>query len=824
MMEGDGSPKRSKQPLLPDDESMQVPRMGAYRPPPTSSSIVSEPYDLHLTAAVGGGGGGSLPDDDVNRTGDFQSSVSYSTPTVIHHNGLEEEMEYQLPPLISYCSYVKYACAFLKWLIPVAIINTVAYWMCVKGRYFDYYGYWGMGDVWPFDSWKGGMLALVWFGTSIFFYLSAKGIDRDVQYVDTTAQYQLGNTNDSSNTSDGVYNSTGTGSHGGGGAPPAPALNFEHVYGQVSRKLDHFFRPKSASSTSRMGSPPPIEGTSSLVNFSFALWVLALGAAVFLGTGFAIGMIYVDDICSPTSISNNSTSASGSKFGLKDYSYIGNYPQTVQDWILAFNNGYYYGSMMDDSNIDDSPRVSEYPFPVSYSSVSNVVASMVGGDTIFFAAKPPSTKITDSPNDGGVSIAESKSTVLVESNSEGKKYFNDIVNPRMFIPIENTISEDADGNLVASQYCFISAMDAAQRKKNKNRSWESLVRTTTIRCIVKKKDPSIAGSNGDEFDIIKATVAWKDKSYYTIDGVRAASSGGILLVARLGQSDQYMYEEAVSVDPADDMKVTSIFHLTKTNEEYWNNWEDGSGGSRSGSRCVQQKVQPYATIASMVVMVLGGLWLILREGVAAGVVPFMFCGVAIVRIMAGEYSNGINNLCMVVGTMFFHFVLCCGSDGVMGHICHLPNWIGRDMYIWSLYSWILSFYVMNFLFRMNEIVFGSLILLVVSGIILDHPIGHVMGYWSVMTGLFYLAMWPFFGRYGGFGYSAALAIVIGFGMIGVSNFFSDNRRFCGALCRPCSRAGRAMVYGSPTAVTAGGAATNIGSRSSVAASVSNPNV
>lgn len=776
MMDGEGSPNRTQQHLLRDDESMQGPRMGAYRPPP-APPIESEDHDLHFTAVVDDGV------DEMNPGPSSSSSSSYTTsnqhrPPPHHHNGSGDEMEYQMPPLISYCSYVRYACAFSKWLILVIIANVVAYWVCVKGRYFDYYGYWGMGDIWPFDSWKGAMIASVWFGSSVFFYLSAKVIDRDVRYVDTVAQYELGNTSDTNN--DGVYN-------GGTSGGAAPALNFEHVYGQVSRKLDHFFRPKSAATSSRTGILPPIEGTSGLVNVSFALWVLLLGAAVYLGTGTAMGMLYVDDACDPRNLPNT-TSGGKSKFGSKDYSDIGTFPPSVQDWIVDFNNEYFYSYSNDDFYSDDRPQMSLYSFPVSSLTQTGTVASMTGGDTIFFAGKPPSTKVT--PDDGAATYSDAKAMVLVESNSEGYKYYRDITNPRMFIPIENTISTGADGSVLASQYCFSAAMDAAERKKNRQRSWDSVVRSTTIRCIVNAKNPS----NGTKFDILKATISWKDKGY--TQGLRAASSGGILLVGHLGQGDLYMYEEVVSIDPSKDMEKNSVFHLTKTNDEYWNNWGDESGGNRSGSSCVQSKVRPYATIAAMVVMVLGGLWLILREGVAAGVVPFMFCGVATIRIVTGEYSSGINILCMTAGAMFFHFVLCC--EGIMGHICHLPNWIGRDMYIWSLYSWISSFYLMNYLFRMYEIDFGSITLLILSGIILDHPVGHVLGFLSIAQGFIIIVMWPFFGQYGGFGRTGTVSIVFGFGLIGVSKFFSDNRRFCGAVCRPCSRAGRAMVYGSPT--------------------------
>ena len=46
---------------------------------------------------------------------------------------IEEEELLQLPPLISYCSYVKYGCAFGKWLLLALIVNTVALVIVLTG-------------------------------------------------------------------------------------------------------------------------------------------------------------------------------------------------------------------------------------------------------------------------------------------------------------------------------------------------------------------------------------------------------------------------------------------------------------------------------------------------------------------------------------------------------------------------------------------------------------------------------------------------------------------------------------------------------------------
>lgn len=788
MMDATGSPTRNQQPLLREEESLRGPRMGAYRPPPAASA--PEPHDLHLTAD----GDDGMGSGSAGMAGDFSSSPVVLPPPTFPPPA-EGDAEYQLPPLISYCSYVRYGCAFSKWPILVVIGNVIAYGVCFRGqgyyrqfRFNNNYYYDGSSSQWPFDSWRGGMLALVWFATSIWLYLSAKVVDRDVQYVDTTAQYELGSLNENN---DGVHNVGGA----AGAAPAASrALNFEHVYGQVSRKLDSFFHTKSSSAAtaSHPASSPPPEGTSSLVNLSFALWAIVLGAAVFLGTGTGIGSLYADDACDTTNLPN----ATDGKFKGKDYQDMANFPQAVQEWIADFDSDRYYSTYMDDSSYDDRyvPQ-NDHPFPTAHTSDYGAVAAMTGGNTTFFAAKPPPTKNGANPDDVTPSFSDVRKMVLAESGSGGVKYYKDIVNPRMFLPIESTVSTDANGDRVAAQYCFSSAKDPEEKKKTKNRSWENIIRTTNIHCIVKTKGED---TDKDAFEFLKTSIVWKDKSYNSPE-LRAASSGGLLLVGHIGSDEQNMNEEVVSIDPSKGMQTKSVYHLTKSQNEYWG----GYGSSDTlNSQCVQKHVMPYSVVASLVVLVLCGLWLILREGVAAGVVPIMFTGVAIIRAFVGEYSNGAGHLCLTAGTLFFHFVLCCGSDGIMRNICHLPTWIGRDMYIWSLYSWILSFLFVDVIFRMGGITWWSLAFLMGSGILLDHPVGQVMGYFSVVPGILGLMLWPFFGRYGGDLMFSVVWIIVGFGLIGVANFFASNRRLCAAVCRPCSRAGRSMMYGSHHAMPA----------------------
>jgi len=241
-MKGGESPKRNSQPLLSDETTPTAgPRMGAYEPPASSSWHQPDfpPHASPATTSHGGSSGGY----------DLHLSATDASGNVIPSASEDDEDLPQLPPLVSYCSFVRYGCAFSKWLLLVAVVNMAAFGICAKDRYFHFNRYW------PVDTWKGGLLACVWLGTAVFLFWAAKVVENEVQRVDHMAQYEQGRVSEDTNST----------SHNVAAFVPS----YEHIYGQVSRKIDAMFIPKRSSSSSNAAPP---EGTSSLVNLSFACW------------------------------------------------------------------------------------------------------------------------------------------------------------------------------------------------------------------------------------------------------------------------------------------------------------------------------------------------------------------------------------------------------------------------------------------------------------------------------------------------------------------------------------------------------------------------
>ena len=742
-MEG-SSQQRNIQPLLRDDEGpVAGPRMGAYAPPAEQASVAAtmgghasmrEPHDLHLT--------------DTGASGQIASSLNANGGASF----AEAEDLPQLPPLISYCAYVKYGCVFMKWIFLVAIANAVTLSICLKSDYFGYDG------IWPVDTWKGGLLAATWMATAVWLYLSAKVVERDVQQVDHMAHYEQGST---------------TEDPGDFSAPFSP--NYDHLYGKASRKLDRYFQKQTAAA-----SLP--EGTSGLVNLSYALWSLGFGIAVFLGTATLLGKHY-EAQCDRSKLPlANSTGGDGHP---EDFQDMGDFPSDVQEWIVEDREPYrsYNDLMVDDDRFDEGGNDEEvYSFPTASEYDYGSFAAMTDG-TIFFAAQPPHNK--DDTTDGNGSSSASKQMVLVESSASGDapKYHLDFRKPRMIIPIENTIDYDNNGNQIATQYCFLLTKESD--KKKKRRSWDAMIRTSYIHCIV-----TSGGGTNTTFSHLDTMIVWTDKTQRGPQLV-AASSGGLVLISHIGNDDgQSKFQEVVSVNPST-MEKKNVYHLTTSMGNEYNDY--GRDGMHTNTRCVYEKVQVFSGIAALVVLGLCGAWLVLREGVAAGVTPIMFA-IAILTWQLGrdQYENGVPAFCMTGGFIFFHCVLCCNN----GRMCHLPSWIGRDMYVWALYSWILAYFFLDLIWGEPSGVFIlSLVYLGLTGIILEHPIVHLIGFASVLVGVFWFLLWPFFGRYVDDLIGATFSILIGMGIIGLAEFLTNNRKFCTALCRPISRAGRTMYYG-----------------------------
>lgn len=700
-------------------------------------------------------------------------------------NGDEDE-DPNLPPLISYCAYLRYGFAIAKWPLLFAIFNLVVYGMCRKNGYFGY------DNILPFDSIVlGGLLVGGWFSTAVWAFFFARMVEVDVQNYDNMAHYELGRQEEGADQQDVETNH----------APPTVWIpDYQHVYGRISRNLDASFSRKQHGPTTHpraSNDNSTDEGTtSSLVNLGYCLWSLMLALAVFLMTGMLLGKANLQDC-------QKKQDASGSSSPHKaDYSNLTTYPKSTQEWIVAQND--LYGDLMfqDDYHFQGDA----YSFPTAYTSEVGNFAELPDG-TIFFAGLPPPA-LQNFVDDGNVYV-RSKHTILVESPGGGGPaiYHEDIWNPSMFIPVQSRISKNAEGRTITSQFCLETTKVEGSSHGNDGLR---VHRSHIFYCV----SSNSKGRFDDELDVDgvdrpyimqDVKIEWLDEMYGNPSFLTAASTGSEVLIAHVGQDNENRYQEVVTITPSsangNRLVATGVYHLTTASDydpyDYYYYRSE-----RTVSKCVQEHVLALSCLTGIVVLLLSGSWLIFREGVPAGITPLALLIVVIIRYAEGErydmyHASAVRGaaVALVVGTLCFHCILCCGN------VCQLPACITRHMYVWCLYSWMAAFFIVYFLskefFLADATSTIALVLLGLSGLILNNPVLQYIGYSMVSIGILAAIQEPFFRMmYGsgiGFGF---FLVLLGLGVIGLDNRLSANRHYCRALCRPFSNTAKAIFYGS----------------------------
>ena len=743
-MEDGSSPRRNLQPLLegeaspnvmarsgsdgyapPSENGHQRPSAAAaaaLQPPPSpspSSQVHQQPHhqlpnDLSFTVTNGDGSVVIMEEDEGEDLGQLDVP--------------------QLPPLISYMSYVKYFCAFGKYLIVFVIINVIGLVIVLTDDYFGY-----QGDI-PFDSWKGFMLAIIWLVTAVWLFISARIVEQDVEKYDQMAQYEHAHMTDDTDTHH-QYNG------GGGNFAPIPSStttflpNYTAIYGQVSRKVDEFFTKRNSArdannNSNNEGGTGGESCNSSLVNASYALWALALGGGIFLLIGTILGKHYIKSCDRKSNLPSGGNSTGNDSEFQGDFANIEKYPLGVQEWITEKKDPWDYprhSEYDDDFHEDSMVPTYDGKFPTAFETDTGLFCQMFDG-TIFFAGQPPSIHQTgeggdDDDNDSYTTNSRSDHLVLVEIRKSDDnsavptsvEYHYDVINPRMFLPAGKGMMSDTDDTYLASNCCFVAA-NTDKDSKQRQRNWDSIIRTSPMYCM-NREDADVG------YTLEKKMIAWTDRSQRG-PKLSAASTGSEVLIAHIGMDNNFNYQEIVSLTP-NAMETKTVYHMTRSQSDAYYYDDFGSRRDHEQTKCVQKHVIVFATIATLVVLVLSSLWLLLREGIPSGVVPLMYAVVIAIYAIGEAASGGRDNfrylgrgwtsLALTIGTFFFYIVLCCGANGRRRACPCLPGWIGNEIYVWALYSWITAFLILDAIAGDGDVVALALVYFAISGLILDHP-------------------------------------------------------------------------------------------------------
>jgi len=199
-----------------------------------------------------------------------------------------------------------------------------------------------------------------------------------------------------------------------------------------------------------------------------------------------------------------------------------------------------------------------------------------------------------------------------------------------------------------------------------------------------------------------------------------------------------------------------------------------------------------STVSACLILMVTSYWLLIREGVPSGIVPFAVAIVELLQLLIFKAVNPdrpylyfeqmvLTIIVMVSGTILLHITLYCCYSTSDNHNNNNTNsnglysWVTRSLLIWALYGWIGAFWAFklfsitngyDYYFDIDEIGITALVLLAVTGILLQHPIIQLMGIGTVLVSFFLF----FFG----IGIDFLVMFLMGFGLIAVGNWVTKN--------------------------------------------------
>jgi len=296
--------------------------------------------------------------------------------------------------------------------------------------------------------------------------------------------------------------------------------------------------------------------------------------------------------------------------------------------------------------------------------------------------------------------------VAVDNHLEKREHL-DISYPHMFISVQNSLDKSDHDH--ASQYCFLS--------KPENKNWDNCM-GRAVHCVDKSKM-----ENGKALVLKNATFEFSKQKEYAKYGCSndvnpEAASYQDQVFFRFRKSPNYQVcHEVIQVDTT--TMETSTIYQTKC-----------TGNS-------DKEFVPFSY--TLVFNGFGGLvvashYMVVSRGMASGFFPLMTTFSFLLNIVL-TFASCVPEI-LIIGTAFFHYLIFTDRRWRC-----LPAWVGKDVYIWSLYGWIFSILISDLLpFLPYSIVDQGedwvLFCILITGVILGHPILQALGCFFLMRSLF----------------------------------------------------------------------------------------
>lgn len=458
--------------------------------------------------------------------------------------------------------------------------------------------------------------------------------------------------------------------------------NHEHIYGQVARRFDTWLASVSRTNPTagnQRQSSSVVGKTSFLTHLCWILW------ALILASGYSETMNLAQEMLFPSP--KNVTTAEGESESNSDaIENFSEYPEMVQNWIKHESNVY------------------KYSFPT---------ASQTFRDAGFYDPELPVLKdrmFRHHQNFLEEIIAVNNSLVTEERKDVG------IYN--IYIPIQSTI----DG-IYATQYCFLSEWAEVPEC----REGHCLDHRDRLFCM-----DTTTAETGKPVVMKDVTLEWHTENDFS-DDHEIASYKDMVFVAKSWWDSRTLFREVFRIDPTT-METTVVYRTSGTMEaKRVPAWEVDDGYEEDPNEF------------SKFVHGLCGLWgasyyLIAKEGVLSGVFPLVI-GVFYVLGSLLSDMDAADGL-FLVGVAFFK-VLMCSDGSSQRRITKVCPWFGKDACVWALYAWVSAVPMVDLLpfvpdpmtemFYFDALPFVTLIL---TGVVLGHPILQLMGSFFLVVGFF----------------------------------------------------------------------------------------
>jgi len=456
--------------------------------------------------------------------------------------------------------------------------------------------------------------------------------------------------------------------------------NHEHIYGQVARRFDAWLASVSKTNPTATNHRQPssvVGKTSFLTHLCWILW------ALFLASGYSETMNLAQEMIFPSP--KNVTAAEG-KSDSDAIENISEYPKDVQNWIKHESNKYTYSFPTASQSFRDAGFYDQLELPVLK-------------DRMF--------------RHHGNFLEE----IIAFNNSLITEERKDVGILEIYIPLQSSI----DG-ISATQYCFLS-------------EWEELPECRGSHCFDRRDrlfcmDATTAEA-GKPVVMKHVTLEWQTEKGNS-DGREMASYKDMVFVAKIWGYSRTPFREVFRIDPTT-METTMVYRTPGTMDaERLPEWKDDDGYEDDPNEF------------SKFVHGLCGLWgasyyLIAKEGVISGVFPLVI-GVFYVLGSLFSDTDAADGL-FLVGVAFFK-VLMCSDGSSQRRITKICPWFGKDAYAWALYAWISAVPIVDLLTfvpdpMMEMFYFEALpfVTLILTGIVLGHPILQLMGSFHLVGGI-----------------------------------------------------------------------------------------